>query len=148
MRFRIGIVPRDRLIPPEIHRGFPATLLLVLACAGALVAGCRPRSSATKVHIEVHFGDSHPVVGQNAFTVRIADAAGNPVRLQDAEVEGDMNHAGMKPVFAKLDQIAPGKYSGTIEFTMGGDWFLLVSGKTPDAVRFESKVDVPGVQAK
>jgi len=57
-----------------------------------------------------------------------------------------MNHAGMRPVFADLAEGDPGRFQGEIEFTMGGDWFLLLSGKSTEGERFRVKVDLPGVQ--
>jgi hypothetical protein len=56
-----------------------------------------------------------------------------------------MNHAGMVPEFAQAREMAPGRYQGDLEFTMGGDWFILVRAKLPDGRALERKIDVPGV---
>ena len=56
-----------------------------------------------------------------------------------------MNHAGMVPVFADAVEIAPGRYRADLEFTMSGDWFILVRADLPDGRSMERKIDVPGV---
>lgn len=123
---------------------------MLLACAGAFFAGCSRRGSdaAAKAHLEVQFAQGQPAVGANSLTLHLTDHAGRPISLTSPRLEGDMNHAGMKPVFGNLQQPRPGEYTGTIDFTMGGDWILLVSGQTADGGHFETKVDVPGVKAK
>jgi len=122
-----------------------------LLLSGALtVMGCRPKP-ATKdadINLSVHFNPDRPAVGPAAVTISLRDAAGEPVHLGALDVEANMNHAGMRPVFAHLKETEPGRYSGSIDFTMGGDWFLLVSGKFPGGRHLDKKVDVPGVGSK
>ncbi len=69
-------------------------------------------------------------------------AAANRTRVA---IEGNMNHAGMKPSFAELTERGAGVYDGDLEFTMGGDWFILVTATLPDGSQLERKVDVKGV---
>lgn len=124
-------------------------VLSVLVFVALLTAGCRPKATDTAaVQAAVEFTPAPPVAGANTVKLTLADAAGHPLRLGQIEVEGNMNHAGMQPVFARLEETGPGRYEGRIEFTMGGDWFLLVSGQTPDGRRFEKKIDVAGVKAQ
>jgi hypothetical protein len=59
-----------------------------------------------------------------------------------------MNHAGMRPVFADAKEVEPGKYEATLELTMGGDWFVLITGTLPDGRKLHRKVDVPGVKSR
>ena len=98
--------------------------------------------------VAVQFNPNPPEVGQNDLEITLTNAAGQPVELGMIKVEGNMNHAGMKPVFAELMENEPGKYAGTIEFTMGGDWFLLVTSDPSPEGHLNKKVDVPGVKAK
>jgi hypothetical protein len=53
----------------------------------------------------------------------------------------------MVPVFAPALETAPGRYQAALEFTMGGDWFILVRAELPDGRTMERKIDVPGVDA-
>lgn len=124
--------------------------LVLLVAAGVVLCGCRPKSKQTdpNAHVAIQFDPSPPAAVVTTLNVTVTDAAGQPLRITDLAVEGDMNHAGMKPVFAQLKETTPGHYSGRIDFTMGGDWILMFSGDQGDGGRFEKRVDVPGVIAQ
>lgn len=145
----LSIAPQFFNRPGRGVRGFGVGLLLVVLCS-VVLPGCRPKSDTdhadTKATVE--FSPNPPVVGVTAVTVTLADPAGAPIRLGHLEVEGNMNHAGMKPVFTRLQENDPGRYAGTIAFSMGGDWFLMLSGQFPDGRRFEKKIDVPGIRSR
>jgi hypothetical protein len=79
------------------------------------------------------------------LTVDLRDAAGEPITGATVEVEGNMNHAGMVPVLSEAQEVSPGHYQADLEFTMGGDWFILVRAQLPDGRSLERQVDVPGV---
>jgi hypothetical protein len=61
------------------------------------------------------------------------------------QLEGNMSHAGMVPVFAQAVETEAGQYEADLEFTMAGDWFILVQADLPDGRSMEHKVDLPGV---
>ena len=52
----------------------------------------------------------------------------------------------MVPVFADVWETAPGRYAATLNFTMAGDWFVLVHARVPDGRAVEQTIDLPGVQ--
>ncbi|HWA87446.1 MAG TPA: FixH family protein [Opitutus sp.] len=133
---------------PERSRGRLA--IAVLAGASLAFAACRPKPRQTdpNAHVSIQFDPGPPVVGQSTLNVTLTDAAGQPLRIGNLAVEGDMNHAGMKPVFARLQEMAPGRYTGRLHFTMGGDWFLLFTGDRADGGHFEKRVAVPGVRTQ
>jgi hypothetical protein len=56
-----------------------------------------------------------------------------------------MSHAGMAPVFAQATEAEPGHYEAPIEFTMGGDWFILVKATLPDGRQLERQMELPAV---
>lgn len=124
-------------------------LVLTLVLAAGLTA-CRPKSASGSPDVKatVAFAHPPPAMGPNELTITLTRPDGSPASVTRLEVEGDMNHAGMKPTFANLHAAGPGHYAGTIEFTMGGDWFLLLSGERSDGSRFTQKVAVPGVESK
>ncbi len=127
--------------------------LIVGMCGAVLLlfagSGCHSASSdSPDVKTELTLDPSPPVVGNNHLTLKLTDANGAPLEGAMVKVEGNMNHAGMTPSFADLKETKPGDYEGTLKFTMGGDWFLLVSAETPDGEVVERKIDVPGVKAK
>jgi hypothetical protein len=57
------------------------------------------------------------------------------------EVEGNMTHAGMEPVFTGVTEVAPGDYRAPLEWTMGGDWLLTIRGTLPDGTVIEQQLD-------
>jgi hypothetical protein len=80
--------------------------------------------------------------------VTLTGEGGEPVKGATLELEGNMNHAGMKPVFAEAREVKDGRYEADLEFTMGGDWFILVDGKLADGRKLRRKVDVKGVKSR
>lgn len=112
------------------------------------LSGClQQASNAADVQVDLTLDPSPPVVGDAEVSLKLTDSSGAPLKGADLRVEGNMNHAGMKPSFADLEEVEPGSYAGTLKFTMGGDWFLLVTGKTLDGKNVDAKIDVPGVKA-
>lgn len=84
--------------------------------------------------------------GPATVTVHLKDEAGAPREGATLTLEGNMNHAGMRPVFSDLSETEPGAYvSDSFEFTMGGDWILTVRGALADGTSFEQIFDVAGV---
>jgi hypothetical protein len=53
----------------------------------------------------------------------------------------------MRPVFAEAQEPEPGRYRTELEFTMAGDWVVLVRLDLPDGRRIERQFDVKGVQS-
>lgn len=57
-----------------------------------------------------------------------------------------MSHPGMSPVFSEATETAPGRYQAPINFTMGGDWVVLLHIRLPDGIKVERQINVPNVQ--
>ncbi|MGD8399068.1 MAG: FixH family protein [Anaerolineae bacterium] len=117
---------------------FAACMLLLAACA-------RGGRDLPDVDVALTIEPSPPRVGLATVTVALADATGAPITGADVELEGNMSHAGMVPVFGDAREVAPGRYEADLEFTMGGDWFILVRATLPDGRSLERQVDVPAV---
>lgn len=114
-----------------------------------LLAGCNPAGSEKPdIQVDLNLTPSPPVVGESQVDLKLASASGEPLTGAEVRLEGNMNHAGMKPSFADLEEGEPGQYSGTLEFTMGGDWFILVTAKTAAGQTVQHKIDVPGVESQ
>jgi hypothetical protein len=58
-----------------------------------------------------------------------------------------MTHPGMRPVLADAQERERGRYDARLDFTMGGDWSILVTGQLADGRRIDHRFDVPGVLA-
>jgi YtkA-like len=124
--------------------------LVFVLLGGLLVGGCRrdAGNGGVDVNAAVEFDPSPPGVGPTHLKVTLTGPWGQPLRLGHVEAEGNMNHAGMKPVFTRLDETRPGCYTGIINFTMGGDWFVLLTSSEDRGVRLNKKVDVPGIRPR
>jgi hypothetical protein len=113
-----------------------------LACAAA----CAPAADeAADVSVECLFEPSPPRVGATAVEVVLRDAARAPVRADRVRIEGNMNHAGMVPEIADASEVEPGRHRAVIEFTMGGDWFVIVDAALADGRKLQRTVQVPAV---
>jgi hypothetical protein len=71
--------------------------------------------------------------------------ASKPVSGAEVSLEGNMTHAGMTPVFAEAQEVAPGQYRGNLTLNMPGDWFLLLHVTLPDGRMLEDQIDIRGV---
>src|SRR5262249_30461445 len=123
---------------------FPIALIL-------LVVGCRNaalQDGAPDVKLSLNLTPQPPTVGKSTVVIQLADVDGKPVTGATLKLEANMTHAGMQPVFADVRPTDTGRYEANFEFTMGGDWFLLVTGTLADSRKFQRKVDVPGVKAR
>jgi hypothetical protein len=116
-------------------------LLLIL-----ILAGCsRGGRDLPEISVDLSIDPAPPRIGPAVVTVELRDAGGRPISDAAVELEGNMSHAGMVPVFAQAQEVTPGRYQANLEFTMGGDWFILVRVGLPDRRSIERNVDVPGV---
>jgi YtkA-like len=124
-------------------------VLVAVACVVMLAAtGChRPSDSAQGISIQQEITPQPARVGEAMMTVELADAAANPVTNAAIMAEAEMNHPGMAPAFNAANETAPGRYRAQINFTMGGDWVVLLHIKLADGRKIERQVDVKGVRS-
>ncbi|HEY9421756.1 MAG TPA: FixH family protein [Thermoanaerobaculia bacterium] len=127
----------------------PEARLFVLWLA-VLIAGCQPPAqSAPEIALDWSVRPDPPLAGLSTVSLTLADAkTGRPVEGAEVRLEGNMSHPGMKPVFGAAREVAPGKYEAALEFTMGGDWFILIDAKLRDGRTLQRQVDVAGVQSQ
>lgn len=117
-------------------------------CAGLFLGGCRrPAEPHADISVEHEIEPRPPRVGSARVTLRVADASGRPLGGARVRLEANMSHAGMRPVFAEAVEPEPGRYQTELEFTMAGDWVVLVRLALPDGRRVERQFDVKGVQS-
>ena len=117
-------------------------------CAGLFLAGCgrRPEPRAD-VSVEHEISPDPPRVGTATVTLRVSDASGRPLSGARVSLEANMSHAGMRPVFGEARELEPGRYQSALEFTMGGDWVVLVRLTLPDGRKIERELNVKGVKS-
>ncbi|HVU46860.1 MAG TPA: FixH family protein [Terracidiphilus sp.] len=86
-------------------------------------------------------------VGAATVTMRLFDTSGHSLEHARIQIEGDMDHPGMEPVFSNAQETAPGTYSAPLTFTMGGDWVVLAHITLADGRKIERQWDVKGVES-
>jgi hypothetical protein len=123
--------------------------LSAFACAAVLFGfGCgKPIEPQAAVAIEYWISPRPPRVGPAIVNVNLRDAARKPVAGARVNLEANMSHPGMAPVFSELREVATGRYQGNLEFAMPGDWVVVFHATLPDGRTLEREVNVPGVAA-
>jgi hypothetical protein len=122
-----------------------AFVLVVLVLPGA---GCQRQAEGDRdVQVELKTEPDSPRVGKAVLRLLVTDGDGTPIEGATLKLEGNMAHAGMKPVFADATEEKGGSYRAEMEFTMGGDWFVLIDGQRADGRSFLKKIDIKGVKA-
>jgi hypothetical protein len=118
----------------------------ILLALGLAVPSCGTRSSA-ELRVEGWtLEPAEPRVGPLTVRFRLATAAG-PLAGARVALEGDMTHPGMTPSLATARELEPGSYEGTLQLTMGGDWFVVVRATTAAGETLEKIVELKGVRS-
>ena len=140
---RSAVTPSGRkLVAP---RRMLASLIVL---AGGLLSACAGGGeSSGGLDVTLAF-DPPAVVGETTCTVELRDADGAPLTGARIDIEGNMNHAGMVPVLAVAEEGDPGHYSTPFKFTMGGDWFVILSIELADGSFVEEVFDLPAVPVR
>jgi YtkA-like len=123
---------------------------MVVCVALLIAAGCRGNSaSAASMPIRTQIAPQPVRVGDATVTITgIVDGLGEPLAGVHIQVEGDMAHPGMAPMFGDAKETAPGTYQAQLEFNMPGDWVLLEHIRLADGTKIERQLDVRGVIAQ
>jgi len=77
----------------------------------------------------------------------MSDRAGRPVEAP-LNIEANMSHAGMVPVFTTARREQPGRYSARFDFTMAGDWFVTLRSRLPNGAEFTRDIAIAGVNGR
>jgi hypothetical protein len=96
-----------------------------------LVVGCGriqtdPPADAAELLVDFSVEPTDPAVGPTQLRITLTDGNGQPVDDATLNIEGNMTHAGMTPVFAQASGGEDGQYLIPFEWTMGGDWIVTV----------------------
>ena len=103
-------------------------------CVVAVTAGCGRDSAGAAIAWSIQ--PSALIAGstaQVAFTITTRDGA--PASGAQLRLEGHMSHPGMTPVVADPIERDRGTYEAPLQFTMPGEWVLVVSGTLADGTR-------------
>jgi YtkA-like len=121
-------------------------VILALACLVVTTACRRAENTAPGITVKEDITPRPARVGPATVAIDLADSSQNAVSHAAIMVEADMSHPGMSPVFVEAKETTPGRYRAPIEFSMGGDWVVLLHIKLADGRRIERQMDVRGVR--
>jgi hypothetical protein len=111
-----------------------------------LLSGChRTADQADGVTIEADVLPQPVRVGAASVNLKMLDVHKKPVTGAHIELEGDMSHPGMAPVFGEARETDPGYYRGNLQFSMAGDWVVMLHITLADGRTLERQVPVKGV---
>lgn len=117
----------------------PLVLMFIVALvAGSALPACgriqqdRLQEDDGTVVIQMETRPSPPGPGPGTLVFSVTDGQGRPLDNATLDVEGNMTHAGMVPVFAQAVGGEGGLYKVPFEWTMGGDWIVTVKATLAD----------------
>lgn len=108
--------------------------------------GCDPAPPPPDFKLEHEISPQPVRVGQVTIMLKLTTIAGIPITGAQVKLEGNMSHAGMAPVFAEAKETEPGRYQATLELSMAGDWFVLVTATLPNDRVYGRQIDIKGVE--
>ena len=97
-------------------------------------------TNAGPYQVAVSVTPSKPVVGANQLQILVRDNNGQPLSGAKVRAVGEMPAMGTMPAMyapAEITEVAPGRYEGSFELTMAGEWPLAV-----DIAEGENHVDL------
>lgn len=121
-------------------------LMLVLYPAGF---GCQSAGDTpSDVDLSWEIEPNPPQVGSSTIHMVLKDSTMQPIEGAQLRLEGNMSHPGMKPVIVNAEEVEPGQYSAEMNFTMAGDWFIIVTASLNDSTEVEKQINVTGVRSQ
>ncbi len=119
------------------------TALLACCC---ISIGCGGPASDT-VSAAWSIDPAPPATGV-ATVARITLKDKNQQALRGAKLrlEGHMSHPGMAPVTSAITERGEGVYDARLQFSMAGDWTLVLTGELSDGTRITKQLGVSGVR--
>lgn len=122
------------------HKKSLLFFLLVLAFA------CQKSAKPPDIALRYEISPQPPRAGAITIDLKLTDKSGAPVGGARVDLEGNMSHAGMAPLSSEAKEIETGKYRGTLQLTMAGDWIVLVQITLPDGQKLQRQIEINGVK--
>lgn len=112
----------------------------------ALLAFACQTAKPPDIAIQYEIAPQPPQAGATTIDLKLTDKNGAPVSGARVDLEGNMSHAGMGPVSGDAKEIETGKYRGTLQLTMAGDWIILVHITLADGQKLQRQIELSGVR--
>jgi hypothetical protein len=112
------------------------------------LSGCAKSSRVSNdVDLAYESDPRPPRIGVNTFTVTLTGRNRQRVGGARVSLEGDMSHAGMRPVFGEAKEVGPGRYQGTLDLGMRGDWTVLFHVTLANGQTLDREMKIQNLQA-
>lgn len=143
-----SVVPGRRSLRSIVSRLGEAHLVLLLGASWALVGpACSRTQRAGDVSVTWTAEPTPLITGAPIVAELILrDDRRQPLRGANLHIEGHMSHPGMAPILAVAEERGDGVYLVRFQFTMAGDWVVLVKGSLPDGRMVSHRVDIADVR--
>jgi hypothetical protein len=130
-----------------VRRRCLVLVIVVVVIAAVFGIGCHgPPDTSSGVTVEFRIKAQPVRIGPIVISLALTDASNHPVTGAQVQVEADMSHAGMSPVFAPAGEVQPGRYESHLPLGMAGDWVILLHGTLPNGEKLERQFDVRDVR--
>lgn len=133
----------------ELSERVVPTGVLLLVCVSMLFSSACSRKipdPGIKVTVQLEEPNKTYHVGHESITLRLRDPEGNELSGAQVELEGNMTHAGMAPVFGQALEVVPGMYRAIVQFSMAGDWIITLRARLPDGQQVEQQFEIKDVR--
>lgn len=140
---------KEKQIDLRCRTSYNIPLMMIVLLFGWLsVTACQSSDAEeAEIQLELSVSPDPPKVGiPSTLNISMADSTGKPVAGAELSLEATMTHPGMAPVSATAEEVSPGDYSAEIEFTMAGDWFVIVNARLESGASIERNLPLPAVQ--
>lgn len=126
----------------------PSKIVNLLLC-GVLIAiplsGCTRRSARPSgnvpIEVSLRITPDPARIGSAEVQISLEGPSGQVVTGARLSLRADMTHAGMQPVLAETEEVAPGVYTAPMTWSMAGDWVLTVEGTLADGDSFSRQLE-------
>jgi hypothetical protein len=122
-------------------------LTAVIVLVASIAAGCAAAGPRDAISVMWTIDPAPPVVGTPlVIRITLRDRNQTPVTGARLHLEGLMSHPGMAPVRAAVADKGEGVYEAPLQFTMAGDWVVLVAGELMDGTPLKKQIEIAGVR--
>jgi hypothetical protein len=135
-------------VAPRDHRHGLTAWLVVCSLSIVAVAACGGGADPSDaISVSWTLDPSPPVAGAPLVArLMLRDSAKEPITGARLRFEGLMSHPGMAPVTADIVERDSGTYEAQMQFSMAGDWILLVTGQLADGTPIKKQIEIAGVR--
>jgi hypothetical protein len=117
-------------------------LLATSACRQSQQQAATETASGASVQIEMVTEPDPIQTGAGTLLITARGPDGTPADVVRIDVRGDMNHAGMQPVFGSAESAVEGVFRVPFNWSMAGDWILEVTAALRDGSTASQRFDV------